>query len=53
MKFGAISKNSALVLAVYGNYDSFDYNKDDDSTSDNDVELSNDYKFGARVALSF
>jgi len=53
LKFGVISKNSALVLAIYGNYDSFDYTKDDDTSTDNDVELSNDYKFGARVALSF
>jgi len=48
-----ISKNSALIFALYGNYDYYDYSKDDDTTTDNDIVLSNDYRFGARVALSF
>ena len=53
LDFHAISKNSALIFALYGNYDYYDYGKDDDTTSDNDIALSNDYKFGARIALSF
>jgi hypothetical protein len=51
--FRSISRNSALIFALYGNYDKYDYSKDDDSTTDNDITLSNDYRFGARVALSF
>jgi len=53
VNFHSISKNSALIFGLYGNYDNYDYSKDDDTTSDNDITLSNDYRFGARVALSF
>jgi len=53
LKFNFISKNSAFIAALYGSYDYYDYSKDDDSTTENDFALSNDYQFGARVALSF